>query len=210
MEFIGLLLLSLSLSVDAFTIGASCAFGGIKTSWQARIMICLISVLIMGVSVVSGEWLARLINENVSKLIGCGMLSLFGIYIIFGSFGKTKKRREKKNVTFVLKPLGITVNIIRNPTSCDIDQSNSIDMLEACYIGAALSIDSVGAGISMGISGVNALSAAGLSGLCQLIFLCAGLGLGGRLKNIRHIPQRLFTAVSGVIVILVSVIKVFI
>ncbi len=210
MEFIGLLLLSLSLSVDAFTIGASCALGGIKTSWRARIIICLISVLIMGVSVVSGEWLARLMSENVSKLIGCGMLCLLGIYIIFGSFGKTKNHREKKSFTFVLKPLGITVNIIRDPTSCDIDKSNSIDTLEACYIGAALSIDSVGAGISMGVSGVNALTAAGMSGLCQLIFLCAGLYLGVRLKNIKRIPQRAFTIISGVILIVVSVVRAFV
>lgn len=210
MELIGLMLLSVSLSIDAFTIGTSCALGGIKTSWRARIIICLISVLIMGISVVCGEWLAKLINPNVSRLIGCGMLCLLGVYIILGALGKTKKHREKKSVTLVLKSLGITVNIIKNPVSCDIDKSNSIDTREACYIGVALSIDSVGAGVSMGVSGMNALSVAGMSGLCQLIFLCVGLFLGSRLRNIERLPQKIFTIMSGVIIILISIFKIFV
>lgn len=210
MEFIGLLLLSVSLSVDALTIGTSCAIGGIKTSWRARIVICLISFLIMGISVVCGEWLAKLITPDVSKLIGCGMLCLLGIYIISGAIGKTKNRREKKSVTLVLKPLGITVNIIKNPISCDIDKSNSIDMREACYIGTALSVDSVGAGVSMGVGGMNALSVAGMCSLCQLIFLCVGLFLGARLRNTEKIPQKAFTIISGMIIILISIVKVFV
>lgn len=210
MELIGLLLLSASLSVDAFTIGTSCALGGIKASWRARIIICLISVLIMGTSIICGEGLANMINPEAARLIGCGMLCLLGLYIIFGAFGKTKKRRGKKSVTFALKPLGITVSIIKDPISCDMDKSHSIDSREACYIGTALSIDSVGAGVSMGVSGIGALSAAGMCGLCQLIFLCAGLFLGSRLRDIERIPQKAFTAASGAIIILAAIIKMFI
>lgn len=210
MEFIGLLLLSVSLSVDAFSIGTSCALGGIKTSWRARVVICLISVAIMALSVVCGEWLAKLISPNVSRFVGCAMLCLLGVYIILGALGKTKNRREKKSVTLVLKPLGITVNIIRNPASCDIDRSKSIDMREACYIGTALSVDSIGAGVSMGVSGMSALSVAGMCGLCQLVFLCVGILLGGRLRNIERVPQKVFTVASGVIIILISIVRMFV
>lgn len=84
MEIFGLLLLSMSLSIDAFTIGTSCALGGIKASWKSRLIICAISVLIMGISIFCGEALARFISQEVAKYIGCGMLCILGIYIIFG------------------------------------------------------------------------------------------------------------------------------
>ena len=144
MEIFGLLLLSMSLSIDAFTIGTSCALGGIKASWKSRLIICAISVLIMGISIFCGEALARFISQEVAKYIGCGMLCILGIYIIFGSFARNKKPK-RKSITLALKPLGITISIIREPSLCDIDKSNTIDSKEACYIGTALSIDSIGA-----------------------------------------------------------------
>lgn len=210
MEFFGLLLLSVSLSIDAFTIGTSCALGGIKASWKSRLIICAISVLIMGISVLCGEALARLINQAVARYIGCGMLCILGIYIIFGSFGKDKSHKKKKSITFALKPLGITISIIKDPSMCDMDKSNTIDAKEACYIGTALSIDSVGAGVSMGVSGIGAFSAAGLCGACQLIFLCAGLFLGKKLRSIEQVPQRIFTRISGAIIIMIAIIKLFV
>lgn len=210
MEFLGLLLLSASLSIDAFTIGTSCALGGIKASWRSRLIICAISVLIMGASIFCGETLARIISQTAAKYIGCAMLCGLGAYIIFGSFIKKSKAKKKKSITLALKPLGITISIIREPSLCDIDRSNTIDAREACYIATALSIDSIGAGISMGVSGIGAFSMAGLCGICQLMFLCAGLFLGKRLRSVERIPQKIFTRASGVIIILVAVIKLFI
>lgn len=209
MEILGLLLLSISLSIDAFAIGTSCALSGIKTSWKSRFIICAISVLIMGVSILCGEILARFISQIAAKYIGCGMLCILGAYIIFGSFNKKSKPEKKTSITFIVKPLGITINIIREPSLCDIDKSNSIDAKEACYIGTALSIDSIGAGVSMGVSGIGAISMAGLCGICQLMFLCAGLILGKKLRSIERIPQKAFTRASGIIIILIAVIKLF-
>ncbi len=209
MEIFGLLLLSMSLSIDAFTIGTSCALGGIKASWKSRLIICAISVLIMGISIFCGEALARFISQEVARYIGCGMLCILGIYIIFGSFARNKKPK-RKSITLALKPLGITISIIREPSLCDIDNSNTIDSKEACYIGTALSIDSIGAGVSMGVSGIGAISAAGLCGAFQLIFLCCGLFLGKKLRGIERIPSEIFTRISGLVIILIAVIKLFI
>ena len=203
MEIFGLLLLSMSLSIDAFTIGTSCALGGIKASWKSRLIICAISVLIMGISIFCGEALARFISQEVARYIGCGMLCILGIYIIFGSFARNKKPK-RKSITLALKPLGITISIIREPSLCDIDKSNTIDSKEACYIGTALSIDSIG------VSGIGAISAAGLCGAFQLIFLCCGLFLGKKLRGIERIPSEIFTRISGLVIILIAVIRLFI
>ena len=200
MEIFGLLLLSMSLSIDAFTIGTSCALGGIKASWKSRLIICAISVLIMGISIFCGEALARFISQEVARYIGCGMLCILGIYIIFGSFARNKKPK-RKSITLALKPLGITISIIREPSLCDIDKSNTIDSKEACYIGTAL---------SMGVSGIGAISAAGLCGAFQLIFLCFGLFLGKKLRGIERIPSEIFTRISGLVIILIAVIRLLI
>lgn len=210
MGIFGLLLLSMSLSIDAFTIGTSCALGGIKASWKSRLIICAISVLIMGISIFCGEALARFISQEVARYIGCGMLCILGVYIIFGSLEKNRKSKKKKSITLALKPLGITIRIIREPSLCDIDKSNTIDSKEACYIGTALSIDSIGAGVSMGVSGIGAVSAAGLCGAFQLIFLCLGLFLGKKLRGIERIPQKIFTRISGLVIIVIAIIKLFI
>ncbi len=62
----------------------------------------------------------------------------------------------------------------------------------------------------MGVSGIGAISAAGLCGAFQLIFLCCGLFLGKKLRGIERIPSEIFTRISGLVIILIAVIRLFI
>lgn len=212
LELLGLMLLSVSLSVDAFGIGTSCAIRGIKTPWRSRFVICVVSMAVTGIAVSFGKGASSLMPPWLAKVIGCAMLCALGLYIILGALTKRKQNRNKKekSITLALKPLGITVNIIKDPISCDIDRSKSIDSLEACYMGVALSVDSFAAGVSTGITGMSSIAVVAMCGGCQLLFLCMGLLLGKHLRLVKNINDKIFTVISGALLIVLSIIRVFI
>lgn len=211
LELLGLILLSVSLSVDAFGIGTSCAVRGIKTPWRSRVIICIVSMAVTGLAVSFGKGASSLMPPWLAKVIGCAMLCVLGLYIIVGALTTNKKRKagkKKKSITLALKPLGITVNIIKDPISCDMDSSKSIDSFEACYMGVALSVDSFAAGVSTGITGMSSIAVVAMCGGCQLLFLCMGLFLGKRLRLVKNINDKVFTVISGVLLIVLSIIRV--
>lgn len=216
MNLLAVLLLAVSLSMDALGIGISYGLRGIRTPWKARLTICLISMLFTGLAVGLGNVLLLVIPPAAARLLGSGMLVLLGLFIIVQSFlekNKEPKRREKKDDTIVdiaLKSLGITIKIIRNPASCDFDHSKHIDVLEAIYLGVALSIDSFGAGISSAVSGVNSYLVPVAAGLCQLLFLCGGDCLGRRLTLFKRVDSQVFVVISGTLLIVLAMVRYFV
>lgn len=214
MNLLGVLLLAVSLSMDALGIGISYGLRGIRTPWKARIIICIISMLFTGAAVGLGNVLLMIIPPEAARLVGAGMLVLLGLFIIVQSFWEKNKEPTLKkkgdtilNVAF--KSLGITVKIIRNPASCDFDDSKHIDTFEAIYLGVALSIDSFGAGISSAVSGVNSTLVPVAAGVCQLLFLCCGDLLGRRLKLFKSINSQVFVVISGVLLIVLAMLRYF-
>ena len=81
------------------------------------------------------------------------MLLILGLVIIVQGF---RKRKEE------------------NSFSCDFDRSKAIETAEALYLGAALSVDSFGAGVSSAVSGMNSILVPILAGLMQMLFLWGG------------------------------------
>ena len=201
--------------MDALGIGISYGLRGIRTPWKARVTICLISILFTGAAVGLGNVLLMVIPPEAARLAGAGMLALLGLFIIVQSFWEKNKEpslKKKKGDTIVnvaFQSLGITVKIMRNPVSCDFDDSKHIDVFEAVYLGVALSIDSFGAGISSAVSGVNSMLAPVAAGLCQLLFLCGGDLLGRRLKLFKNINSQMFVVISGVLLIVLAMVRYF-
>ena len=56
--------------------------------------------------------------------------------------GRNCCKNNEKIYSFFIELLGITIKIIKNPTSSDLDSSHSIDSKEALFLGFALSLDS--------------------------------------------------------------------
>ena len=194
------LLLSAALSTDALGIGASCALRGIKTPLRSKLTICLISVAVTAAAVFSGNFIGRFVPSFVGGIAGSGLLALLGIYIIVGAVREGGEREDKQPVKGTLER---TAGILRSPASCDADQSSTVEIGEACYIGAALSLDSFAAGIGAGIGGA-ALLVPIMCGLCQLLFLCIGDMLGRYLRRSERIRQKYFSVLSGLILIVLA------
>jgi putative sporulation protein YtaF len=215
MNVLGATLLAVSLSMDALGIGISYGIRGIKTPWRARLIICLISMLFTGAAVGLGSVLLMLISPQAARLLGAGMLVALGLFIIFQSFMEKNKDEPKqpkkgdKIASIALKSLGVTITIMRNPAECDFDESKHIDAFEAVYLGVALSIDSFGAGISSAVSGLSSMLVPLAAGLCQILFLCAGDLFGRKLRMFRRVNSQVFVVISGVLLIVLAVIRYF-
>ena len=91
MNLLGVLLLAISLSMDALGIGISYGLRGIRTPWKARVTICLISMLFTGAAVGLGNVLLMVIPPEAARLAGAGMLALLGLFIIVQSFWEKNK-----------------------------------------------------------------------------------------------------------------------
>lgn len=215
-----ILLLGASLSMDAMGIGVSYGMRGIHTPWPARLVMAFISMLFTGAAVGLGSALLRIIPPLAAKMVGAGMLAALGLFIIVQAFykgrrdpaknKKCRKRGKEGDVfNFAIQSLGITVKIMRQPVSGDFDHNRRIDLLEAVYLGIALSVDSFGVGVSSAVSGLHSVLVPVAAGLFQLLFLSAGDILGRRLALLRAVDSRIFVALSGVLLIVLAAMRYF-
>ena len=113
MSFAAVLILAVSLSMDALGIGISYGLRRIRVSWKARVVICAMSMMVTGAAVGLGSVLLEVIPLPAAKLLGCGMLLILGLVIIVQGF---RKRKEE------------------NSFSCDFDRSKAIETAEALYL----------------------------------------------------------------------------
>ena len=188
MSFAAVLILAVSLRMDALGIGISYGLRGIRVSWTARVVICAMSMMVTGAAVGLGSVLLEVIPLPAAKLLGCGMLLILGLVIIVQGF---RKRKEE------------------NSFSCDFDRSKAIETAEALYLGAALSVDSFGAGVSSAVSGMNSILVPILAGLMQMLFLWGGGFLGKRLKLIQLKNPGVFVYLSGGLLVILAVLRWF-
>ena len=145
-----MILMSISLSIDALGIGISYELKGIKIGTIPRLLIGIINVAVMGFSIYAGEKMLEYLPPFVSESIGTAILILVGcLFIKNALFGKEE-------------------------TLCDLDHSKDINVLEAFLLGVALSADSLSIGIAAATLHVSILLMPLCVGLMQIIFLWLG------------------------------------
>ncbi|NQX49337.1 manganese efflux pump [Paenibacillus tritici] len=82
-----------------------------------------------------------------------------------------------------LRHLGVVIQILRTPSSADMDASGSISSMEAMILGIALSLDAFGAGLGAALLGFGALSTSLMIALFSGTFLLLGMKTGLRLSG---------------------------
>ena len=210
--FFTYLLLAISVSIDSLGIGITYGLRNTKIPFVSKIILFTISVIITGISLLIGNIIVQFLPINIAVLIGSVLLVLMGIFIIYQAFNSNENKvykKEKKVYKFFINFLGITIQIIRNPISSDLDKSKIIDYKEALYLGFALSIDSVCIGITSSIIGLSSFVFPFIIAIFQIVFLTFGKFLGEKLHNINNLPDNIWNIIAGIILIIIGICKFF-
>ena len=211
-----MLFLAISSSIDSFGIGITYGIRNTKISNSAKLILFVISFIVSFFAVYFGDFLKDLLPDNIANYIGCCLLIFLGGFVCFQSFKKDTKNpvcdevfAEPKIYRFFIKFLGITIQIIKDPSSSDLDKSNLIDGKEALFLGVALSFDSFAIGISSGILGIHSILFPLVVSAFQLLFISLGNLLGSTLNRFSKFPQSIWSIISGILLILIGIVKFF-
>ena len=104
--------------------------------------------------------------------------------------------------------MGITIKIIKNPSSSDLDKSNIIDSKEALFLGLALSLDSLCIGIGFSMLNTFSMIFPVLTSCFQLFFLSLGNYCGKKLYSFSKLPDNIWSTISGILLIMIGFCKI--
>lgn len=222
------LILAFSASIDSLGVGISYGVKKTKISFWAFVVLFIFSLAITSLSIVAGHLITSFVSNEFVSILGSIILFGIGIFIIYGATVKKKSKLEhntsldmnsdinisqnkfkkkSKEYNFFIKCFGITINIIKDPVSSDIDNSNKIDIKEAIFLGIAMSLDSISIGFGASIIGVNQFIFPLLISTFQIIFLNIGIFIGKHINNISRLPKNIWNIISGILLIFIGLLK---
>lgn len=214
------LLLAISSSIDSLGIGITYGIKNTKISYKAKIVLFAISFSISILSVWFGNILKGIFSDFFTKLIGNIILIGMGVFVCFQAIHKDTSNlkaelfsseaigeKNEKIYSFFINFLGITIKIIKNPTSSDLDSSNSIDSKEAFFLGFALSLDCFCIGVCGSMIGVSSFLFPLLISVFQLVFLNFGNMLGKKLHQYCNLPDNMWSIISGILLIIIGIVR---
>ena len=179
--FLNTFLLAISSSIDSLGIGITYGLRHTKLLKKSKIILFLISIFITFLSGLVGNILKSTLSTNVCEFIGSALLLCMGIFIII--------KTNEQEISF------------------DFDNSNDISPKEAIFLGIALSLDSLCIGIGGSTIGINVYLFSVLVAILQYVFLSIGNYCGIHLIKFSSIPQSFWSKISGILLILIGLIK---
>lgn len=169
------LVLSLSSSIDSLGIGITYGIKNTKISYFAKLILFAISFGISILSIWFGDMIKSIFSDTITKLLANLILIVMGVFVCF-----------------------------QDPSSSDLDCSNSIDGKEAFVLGFALSLDCFCIGTCGSVLGIHFLLFPLFISTFQFIFLSVGNSIGKKLYRFRLLPDRIWSVISGLLLILIG------
>lgn len=188
-----ILLLAISLSIDALGIGLSYGIRNISTPFFTKCILLLESIFFMAFFIAIGNHITLFLSHQTANTLGILLLLFMGVWLCYQS---TQKKENHDSM-----------DMLRNPSYCDKDNSSHIDAKEALSLGLILSIDSMGAGIGAGAAHISIILLPVFTSVFQIVFLSTGIYCGKHLKNCCSIKENTWTAFSGCILIMIALIR---
>ncbi len=175
-----------ALSTDALI--ASLAYGSnkIKIPFLSVQVIAFLCTGILGISLLLGVFLMPYIPAGLLKLISFLILLFLGIGRLMDNLIKViinKHSTLKKEFQFHMFNLNFILNIYANPKEADLDQSKILSPKEAFTLGAALSIDSMAAGVGAALGNINIVAVIISSLILSNISIKSGELIGRKISD---------------------------
>jgi len=182
MMILGIAMLALSLSLDAFA--AAFAYGCKKITIPplSAFIITLICTATAGLSFVIGTAFATVIPAWVAAGLAFAILFIIGVAKLLDSITKSIVRKYtqiSKELKMSLLNFKFILQVYADPEAADADVSKSISSHEAIVLAVSLSLDGLAVGFGAALMGFNVW----IFLMFSLIANSAAILLGGKVGN---------------------------
>ena len=182
MEFLAILFFALAVSTDGFVVGMAYGIKKIKIPLASLLLIAMASATAVSISMICGKGLAVLLPPALTNKIGALFILVIALYFLAQAcrsrLEELQEDEQEPLMAFTIKPLGIIVQILREPSTADFDSSGEISLREAFFLGFALAVDALGAGFGMAMAGYDIFCTALMVAVLKLILVSSGMWLG--------------------------------
>ena len=179
------ILLALSASIDALSLGITY---GIKNTKMSKISNLIIFAIVFGassISVLAGHYISILFSPTFSIFLGSSLLILLGGYNIYKA-----------------------VNHINSNTNFDVDNSNNIDNKEATMLGAAVAVDASCVSLSSGVIGYGSIILPIFMAILHTFFINCGNFVAKSIIEKMNISKNTLSLLSGILLILIGISRI--
>jgi putative sporulation protein YtaF len=177
LEFLSVAAFAVALSLDGFGVGVAYGMRKIKIPILSLVVISLTSSIAIGISMLFGHLVAKYISIKAAEIVGALILISVGAWIVIQIRSK-KDTVSKELLNLRIKPLGLVIHILREPTIADFDKSGIISIKEALILGFALAMDSLGAGFGAAMAGFKPLLTIPVVGMAKFFLVNLGVYTG--------------------------------
>ena len=210
MEYLAILLFALAVSNDGLVAGMSYGINKIKLPVVPLLIISSASGLAVSVSMLLGKGMAVIIPAGIAGRVGALFIILVALYFLMQACRSRLETlavgKEEPILAFNIKPMGVIVQILKEPSKADIDSSWEISLREAFFLGLALAMDALGAGIGVAMAGFNILYTALAVAVLKFILINTGIILGKAVKT--EAFKKIFVWVPGIILLSIGIIEI--
>ncbi len=207
MELLTAILFGLAVSADGFAAGIAYGVKKIKIPISSLLVISLASALAVTLSMLCGQGLAAILTPGLANRIGAVAIASIGCYFLLQAFGEKideiEGEEDQPILILSIKPLGIIIQILKEPARADFDKSGVISTGEAFFLGLALALDAMGAGIGMAMTGLNIFYAVLAVGVLKFILVNLGLLTGALFDH--GLVKSLSAVIPGLIFIIIGI-----
>lgn len=176
------ILLALSASIDALSLGITYGIKKTKMSRIGNIIIFATLLILTGFSVILGHYISILFSQTFSVLLGSSLLILLGLYNIY----------KANNVS----------------TNFDTDNSNYIDEKEAFMLGLAVAVDASCVSLSSGMIGLGSFILPILMAIFHTFFVNCGNVVATTIVKILRISNKFLSILAGIILIFIGILRI--
>jgi len=179
------IVLALSASIDALSLGITYGIKKTKMSKTANILIFMIVLCCSTIAILVGHFLSLLLSPNFSVILGSSLLILLGWY----------------NISKGLKKTNAFINF-------DVDNSNYIDNKEAIALGLAVAVDASCVSMGAGIIGYISFILPVFMAVFHTFFVNCGNFVAKSVVEKLNVPSNILSIFSGILLVLIGISRI--
>lgn len=212
---VSVLLLSLAVSLDSFTVGTAYGMRHIRIPVRSMLVIAACSFGAVLLIMTGGQWLLGWMSPAWGKRLGAFILCFVGLWSLWNVRRAMREEQGREQLPqnrpkrrlWEIQLFGYVIQVLKKPDMADMDRSGIISTAEALLLGLALSLDAMGAAVGAVMVGFSPwLTALGIGGF-SCLFLLLGLQAGFRLGSCKWV--RSASLLPGMLLLLLGFSKLF-